>query len=113
MFQIPTDITGLSNSSTPGRAGCRPSCFKSQRTSQAFQTLQGILAQRKQQRFKSQRTSQAFQTSMSSWILNFLRRFQIPTDITGLSNQFIVRFEAGRNGFQIPTDITGLSNGIA
>ena len=86
LFQIPTDITGLSNRQTdPCRRG-RPyvsnpnghhrpfkrgdtegdfDCvigFKSQRTSQAFQTFVHKIVRGVFRGFKSQRTSQAFQT---------------------------------------------------
>ena len=85
--------------------------------------------------FKSQRTSQAFQTMKNKSTMTRSPLFQIPTDITGLSNNVngslfpLVREVSNPNGhhrpfklprghrsarldskFQIPTDITGLSN---
>ena len=60
--------------------------FKSQRTSQAFQTSLSLDLRRGAMGFKSQRTSQAFQTGSHRWWAPLSRLFQIPTDITGLSN---------------------------
>ena len=68
-FQIPTDITGLSNAAVVSVGPLLHQGFKSQRTSQAFQTGEVKICLHKYFCFKSQRTSQAFQT-MGSQPLN-------------------------------------------
>ena len=109
-FQIPTDITGLSNTRRPRPPMIRNYVSNPNGHHRPFKRGRGRRGRRGNYCFKSQRTSQAFQTWMLYGTPPVLLKFQIPTDITGLSNMKAARENIGPCRFQIPTDITGLSN---